>query len=275
MKFDITPEEAQPLARAVIGHFKKMKMKVKTEQAAWSGAPYRTTVVAEKAGRKVLVEAQSVLSYGRSQKDLAVWLAANRSYAEFYIATGTDAVLDVGTLHAIKTDGVGLLIVEEDGKITEHRRARNSALVITPDPTLTLGPSKAEVTTAVHKFNEVDRKDGLRDMCEIVERLTEELGVVASRKAYLKCPETPFRSKDWAGQINELARSDAYNLPHHPLVGTTLKDDLHSFRGARNLIDHKARSQKEENRRQRQFAERMMQGPRLVAELISLKRSIK
>jgi hypothetical protein len=88
-------------------------------------------------------------------------------------------------------------------------------------------------------------------------------------------PEATFRLKDWAGQINELARNEAYNAPHSTFISSTFKDDLHSFRGARNLVDHKARSAQDDKRRQKQFADRMMQGPRLVADLIALKRKIK
>jgi len=275
MKFEITPDEAQKPAVAVIKHFKKKKMQIKIERAAWDGAPYRTTVLAEKAGLKILVDAQGVLSYSRSLNDFAVWLAANRHYSELWIATMSEALLEVGVLHQMKMDGVGLLIVSDAGITTEHLRARNPALVITPDPTLSLGSSKKEVLKAVQKFNDTDRKDGLRDMCEIVERLTEEVGIAACRKGRLKIPENPFTAKDWAGQINELARPEAYNAPHVPVISTTLKDDLHSFRGARNLVDHNVRSQREDKKRQKQFAERMMQGPRLVAELISLRRKIK
>jgi hypothetical protein len=275
MKFEITPEEAQPLARAVIRHLKSKGMTVRVEKSAFDGAPYRTTVVAEKSGRKILVEAQGVLGYGRSQKDLAIWLAANRHYAEFYIATSDDAVSEIGALHAMKVSGVGLLIVQEDGTVTEHSKPKNPALIVTPDPTLSMGPLKQEVKEAVRKFNESDRKDGLRDMCEIVERLTEEVGALACRKGWLKMPETAFRGKDWSSQINDLARADVYHSPHTPLVSQTLKDDMHSFRGARNLVDHPVKSRSDDKRRQMQFAERMMQGPRLVSELLSRKRRIK
>ncbi|HEU5239962.1 MAG TPA: hypothetical protein VFU37_22710 [Pyrinomonadaceae bacterium] len=275
MRFEITPEEAQPLALAVIKHLGKTNMKIRIEEAAWEAAPYRTTIVAEKGGRKLLIEAQGELSYGRSQRDLAAWLAANRHYAEFYIAVSTDADSGVEALHAMKTDGVGLWIVNDQGAVTEHHRARNPALVVTPDPTLSFGPLKARVREALQKFNDMDRKDGLRDMCEIVEHLTEEVGVAACKKGRLKIPEEPFRDKDWASQINELARTEAYISPHTPIVNTRLKDDLHSFRGARNLFDHPAKSHTDNKKRQMQFAERMIQGPRLLAELLSLKRRIK
>jgi hypothetical protein len=275
MKFEVTPEEAQPAARAMIKHFKKLRMKVKVERPPWPTAPYRTTLVAEKAGRHVLVEAQGTLSYSRSLKEMMAWIEAKRLYAELYVATISDAILQVGALQEMKSDGVGLFVIGENGVITEHQRARNPALVINPDPTLAFGALKQDVRNAVQKFNEVDRKDGLRDMCEVVERLTDEVAATTSRKGWVKIPEADFTAKDWASQINELARKEIYHPPHSPVITSTMKDDLHSFRNARNLVDHKVRSRRDDTKRQKQFAERMMQGPRLVAELLSLKRKIK
>ena len=60
-----------------------------------------------------------------------------------------------------------------------------------------------------------------------------------------------------------------------PIVTGIFKNDLHSFRGARNLVDHKVRGKRDDVKRQKQFAERMMQGPRLVSELVSLQRKVK
>jgi len=127
----------------------------------------------------------------------------------------------------------------------------------------------------VKKFNEVDRKDGLRDMCELVERETEALLRLGIRKTLINVPETSIKAKDWSDQINTLASPQTYNDGRNPLVTTTFKDDLHSFRGARNLLDHKVKGKRDDMRRQKQFAERMMQGPRLIAELKSLQRKVK
>ena len=125
----------------------------------------------------------------------------------------------------------------------------------------------------IHGYDMVDLNilwDTVTDDC-----LTEEVGLAACRKGWLKMPEPDFKAKDWAGQINELARKEAYNSPRSPLISANLKDDLHSFRNARNLVDHKVQSRREDTKRQKQFAERMMQGARLVAELVSIKRKIK
>ena len=69
------------------------------------------------------------------------------------MATPSDATLQAGTLEEMKKDGVGLLVVDNDGKISVSQKARNPALVITPDPTLKYGDCKTEVTASVRKFN--------------------------------------------------------------------------------------------------------------------------
>ena len=275
MTFEVTPEEAQRPAMAMIDYFEAQGMTVMVEKPAWPNAPYRTTMVGKKAGLFVLVEAQGSLNYGRSLKELVSWLVKNRQYAEMYLATASEAIVQAGVLQEMKVDGVGLFVVSEDGAVTEQHRARNHALIITPDPTLAFGTWKKSIRQAVQKFNDTDRQDGLRDMCEIVERLTDEVGIAACRKGWLKTPEAILKTKDWAGQINELARNEVYHPAHSPVISPSLKDDLHSFRGSRNLIDHKVSSQREYNKRQQQFAERMMQGPRLAAELVSIMRKIK
>lgn len=274
MKFILTPEEAQETALVIAAHLRKQGMKIKTEVEAWPDAPYRTTLIATRSELRLLVEAQGTLTYGKALKDLATWLAANRHYAQFYIATTSEAVLQAGSLGEMKKDGVGLFVVDDDGLVSEAQRSRNPALVVRPDPTLLFGDCKHEITDAVKKFNEVDRKDGLRDMCEIAERETEELALRAVRKGYLTLNEQAVKDKDWSSQIDTLASKNAYKVGKDPIVTANFKNDLHSFRGARNLVDHKVRGKRDDVKRQKQFAERMMQGPRLVSELISLQRKV-
>jgi hypothetical protein len=275
MKFTLTPEEAQLPALAVAKLLRKRGMAVKSEIEAWPGSPYRTTLVARRSGLCLLVESQGVLNYGKAIKELATWLAANRRYAELYLATGYEAVLQAGVLGEMKRDGVGLLVVDEDGVVAESQKARNPALIVTPEPTLRFGECKQEVTDAIKKFNETDRKDGLRDMCETVERETEELALRAVRRGLLAMNEAAILSKDWSSQIDTLASKNAYVSGSDPIVSAAFKNDLHSFRGARNLVDHKVKGKRDDANRQKQFAERMMQGPRLVAELVALQRKVK
>jgi hypothetical protein len=182
MNFVLTPEEAQSAALAVARHLRKRGMTVRTEVEPWPSAPYRTTLVARQRGLCLLVEAQGTLNYGNALKGLATWLAANRYYAELYLATVSEAVIQAGMLGEMKSDGVGLLVIDENGVVSESQRARNPALVVTPDPTLRFGDCKQEVLNSVIKFNDVNRKDGLRDMCEVVEGETEKLALRAVKK---------------------------------------------------------------------------------------------
>src|SRR6266566_6017497 len=93
MKFSFTPEEAQGIAIAVSKHFRKANGKPKTEAPAWDGAPYRTTLLFTSGQPHVLIDCQDSPSYGTRLKELVVEMAANRLYAELYVATRAEAVL--------------------------------------------------------------------------------------------------------------------------------------------------------------------------------------
>ena len=275
MRFEFTPDEAQTIASAIRNHLGRQGYKVRVEEPFEDDVPYRTTLVARKADSVILVEAMGVLVYSKSLQDFAHWLAAQRKYCELYLATHEDSNLTGGMLKEIARDGVGLMLVDDLNRITVPHKPRNPALVVTPDPTLKFGKHKAEVQGIVDKFNRGERKDALRDMCELVERETEDLGIVLVRRGHLKLSEENLRAKDWSGQIETLASVNAFSAGHAPVVTPPLKVDLHSFRGARNLVDHKVKSKREDARRQRQYQERMMMGPRLFAELISLKNKVR
>jgi hypothetical protein len=276
MRFEFTPDEAQPTALAVARHLQRKRLAVSVEASAWPDAPLRTTLLGKLATLNILVEVQGRLNYTRAVKDLAAWIAARRHYAELLLAVPNEATLQAGTIEELRTDGVGLLIINaDDGSVKEPIKAKNPALIVTPDPNLRFGKCKQEVIKAVDKFNDMDRKDGLRDMCELVERETEVLAVLAARKGLMTRPESIVRTMDWSQQINVLASQEQYTAGNTPIVDDKLKFDMHSFRGARNLIDHQARNKRADRERQLQFAERMMQGPRLIAKLVSLQRKVK
>jgi len=275
VKFTFTPEEAQPVARAVARHYRARGCKIAVERAPWRDAPFKPTLVATQAGNTILVEARGELSFGKALKEFNAWLANRRLYAELYVAAGEESEGAAGVIADLQSEGVGLLIVRQDGHVEVSRQAQNPALIVTPDPTLSYGHCKKDVANAIQKFNKVDRKDGLRDTCELVERETENLALKAARKGILSVPEAAIRAKDWSGQIDTLASPNTHAPGRSPLLTAALRNDFHSFRGARNLVDHPARGKREEKRRQIQFHERMAQGPRLIAELITFQRRVR
>lgn len=273
-EFLFTPDEAQSIAEAVKRYLRRQRFQVMIEAAYDAEAPYSTTLLGRKGGLSRLVEAQGAPVYGPAIKRLVHWLSARRAYCEVYIATHEDASVRSGSLAEMQKDGVGLIVVNDSGDIHISQTANNPALVVTPDPTLRFGTCKAEVYAAVNKFNGVNRKDGLRDMCELVERETRNLAMAAVRKGWLDRTEEKITKMSWASRIDVLASHDAYLSGHPPLLSSDLKSDLHSFRGGRNIAGHPVTGRRQAERLQRQFAERMMMGPRLVSELIALQRTL-
>jgi hypothetical protein len=272
MQFFLTPEEAQATAGAVANHLAGLGFRVSIEKAVSDDAPYRTTLYAEARGLTILVEAQGVPTYHPGLWELPPWLLTQRPYSELYIATGENQMVSGVLLKKLKQAGMGLIFVTLDGNVDYHLKPRNPALIVNPDPTLNLGRCSKEVRAIVTAFNSVDRKAALRNMCDLVELETQTLAKRASDRGWLIKTAAEVDQLDWANQINLLAASGAYKPGKTPLIGAKLKDDLVSFKGARNLLDHPAATKRDAIARERQFAERMMMGPRLVADLLALQR---
>lgn len=273
MEFLVTPDEARRTAEAVVAYLEAENFKVRTEVEVDPTLHFRPTVTAKKTNLTLLVEAQFAPSYTPSLKDLVHWLTMQRVNCEVYLAVPAVAELSGRLLTELKRNGVGLFLVE--GKeVTKQHDARNPALIVTPDPGLALGPRKQVVGAAVRKFNDGERKNGLQDMCEIVETETDKLLKRLASKNWITKTADDLDKMDWSTQIDVAAADNVYVGNRKAIVDSNLKTDLHSFRSARNLIDHKVTTPAAERRRQAQFAERMHMGPRLVAELLSVKKQI-
>jgi hypothetical protein len=233
-------------------------------------------MVSRKGAETVLYEVQGEIDFHSRLRDLAQWLAANRKYAEMWIAADGTAKTTAAVLATLKKAGVGLLLRDEESeKFESMLNATNPALKVTPDPALRFGDAKNDIVACVDKFNGGSRKDALRDLVEFVERDTEKALVLASRKGWITVPISAIEKQDWSTQINTLASVNIMTAGRNALIDPKLKDDMQSFRGARNLLDHPVRSRKEEQRRQCQMTERMMMGTRLMSELIALRRRIR
>ena len=275
MTFLTTPEEAQSTATAVSLALAARGMRVAIEKPLSDEAPYRTTLIARDGPLPLLIEAQGRPSYSDEMRELVLWTHASRTYCEVYTAMSDAVEMSMRLSERLRRDGVGILLVTEDGNVVVHRVARNPELMITVDSGLALGPIRAEIREIVDRFNDGDRKAALREMTDIVDRETKVLALKAADKGVIGVPSTKVAAMDWSSTINTLASSNSYQPGIAPLVPQQLKDDLQSFRGARNLVDHPALTHVQDVRRQRQYPERMMMGARLTAELLSLRRRLR
>jgi hypothetical protein len=275
MDYEFVAEEAKPVAAKLDSFLKKKFSAVSSSQAAWPDAQYRTTFHVVKDQVTMLYEVQERPHIGGQFRVFAQWLAAQRHSAELRIVAWHEAPTAASLQLDCRRNGIGLLVLKEDGAFEEIFPPRNPAFVVTPDPTLRFGPLKVDVLQHLDKFNGGHRKDALRDMCELVEGEIGKTLVKASRKGLCTTAEAVVKGMDLSDQINTLASAKATAAGKAPPIDDKFKTDLHSFRGARNLIDHPARSKRDEAMRQRQFCERMMMGPRLVADLLTIQRKIR
>jgi hypothetical protein len=198
------------------------------------------------------------------------------------LATHSLANISWKIFKELERSGIGLIIIDEVCTVTIERFPKNPALIVSHDPTLKFGPYEKKVKACMKKFNSPcsflsdnnQRRDAARDMCEIVEGLTEKLAIYAVKKKHIKLTEKNITDQDWAGQINTLRSQDACATEKNPILTEAIKTDLHSFREVRNLLDHPTRTRTQEIDRQQQLVERMMMGSRLIDRLVKIKRKI-
>jgi hypothetical protein len=282
MNYLYTPEESQSIANALVKYMQGQGFTVDIEKPLHESAPCSTTLFAQKANLNILFEVQKQVHCDRYIKDLALWLLKQGFYAELFIATHNTTNFSGEFLKEIDHAGIGLIIIENEAKVEIVKPPVNPALKINPSPSLKFGSCKEMVKACIDKFGQPisflsgndTRKDALRDLCEIVEKLTEDVALAAIRKGYLQRDEDTIKKLKWADKINVISAKEAYATGCTPFVSEELKLDLHAFRNGRNIVDHKVRTKKEDALRQQKFPDRMITGIRLVSDLASIKSSI-
>jgi hypothetical protein len=276
MKIDFVAEEAKSLAVATMKHLKQRKLTAKFNEPLWKDASYITQISGVGGDCPKLFELQAGAQYIELFKNFVRYVASQRISCEIYLVTSSDAAITGADLKDLKADGVGLILVDGRLQVTIQHEARNPALTVNVDPTLKFSAKSVgkEVVAAIQKFNQVNRKDGLKDMCEIVERETLNLGLKAVQKNHLNITGQDFESKNFHGQIQTLGTNTSYHPGKPQIFDANASNDMQSFRGARNLLNHKAKNKAEELRRNRQMHDRMVMGARLVSELLDYQRKV-
>jgi hypothetical protein len=282
MKYIYTPEEVRTIADALFRFMKHQGFKVCIEKPFHDDAPCATTLIATKAGLNILFEVQKQVHCDQYIKELALWLLKQRFYAELFIATHNTTHFSGEFLKELNQTGIGLILVDDEARVEIVQHPVNPALKTNPSPNLKFGSHKELVKGCVDKFDQPisflsgndTRKDALRDLCEVVEKLTEDIALAAVRKGALQRDEDTIEKMKWADKINVLSAANAYKASCTPLISEELKTDLHAFRNGRNIVDHKVRTKREDALRQQKFPDRMITGVRLVSDLVSVKSRI-
>lgn len=274
--FEFTGVEAQPVALAVRAYLAADKYSVVFETPCHPEAGYRPVVLGTQSGHMVIVEAQHSPAYLDPFANFVNWFFARRLSGEIYVATHEERPISGAMLKAIKRDGVGLLLVDDDGRVTRQSEAKNPMLQVSLDQTLALGGERGNVAKLYQRFNDNDRKAALRDLCELFEKIVTVFALKAAKKGALKIPEAKIERLSLSNKIDALGSADQSNrLDGTAVLPDALKARLHSFRTARNLVDHPAITRRQEIKREQQFVPRMLEGPPLIADMLSLTRKIR
>lgn len=262
------------MAEAAAKDLTRRKYSVTLESALREGAPFRTTLIGARAGYPtILVDAHGTPTLTDGLRALANWLGAEREYCELFVVVDEEASTTPKLQVSLREIGIGLLVCAADGAVSTEIPARNAALVVTPDPGLKYWHNKAEVMRLVDRFNRGERKDALRDLCELLERETELVVEKAIVRGVVNLSQSQLAGMKWGNQIEALA-APGRHVRGTPTLSNSQKDDFISFKGARNLLDHKVKTENERAKREHQYAERMMQGCRLLSEISTIRRSV-
>lgn len=259
-RYIAAPDEVRPIADSLLVALSAKGWRCRTEVPFHGNAPLTTVVLATKGHEPTwLIEPQARPSYGTHVSRLSSWLRAERAHACLSIATTPDGHVSGAMLSSLKSDGVGLLIVDSD-TFSVSMKCVAPALIVHLDPGVRLGRHATKVSSFIEDFNGGNRIGAVRDICEFVEGETGKLIHKARRKGVVTKTEAQIDTYNWSTQIDVLTSAG--------VIDTTTKADLHSFRGARNLVDHPARSRSDALARARQLGERMLMGARLSGDLL-------
>lgn len=172
--------------------------------------------------------------------------------------------------------GIGLLVVK-DSEIVEDTGTISCNRRFAIEPGTTLGKHAKAVTAIVDKYNRGNCLDSVRDLCEEVEGATKALALKAARKGKLAVTAQQIVNDefDWAGLIDGLSIRVWQGQPQTQIItDKKLRNSLSNFRDKRNLSDHH-KTAKQKRDLEQQYPEAMLQGIRLLRELIILNNKVK
>jgi len=272
VKFNYLSRELWPAAISIAKHFKSKEYRVKSEKQISRDYGFRPSLICRKSWDVIAVEVRSSPLIDEPLRDFITTALANHEELTIYIALprerdGNEIALPVSFLDQLTRFGVGLLLVS-NGVVEERERGARCSLRYSIAAGRSLGRYKERVIEAVKKFNRGDNVDGLRDLSEIVEGSVEELALKAATKKLIVPPPEEIQAMDFEGRINVLGAPEWKGRPQRRFLEEELKNDLKSYKGARNL-GHHPRNRKQQRDLENQLMERTQASVRLLREILS------
>jgi len=272
VKFEYLSRDLWPTAIAVARHFRTKGYTVHVERPILDASGFRPTLAFRKSWEVIAVEVNSSPAVEGAFWDFVRIALVHRAELAVYAAlprerSGNEILLPVSFLDALKNFGVGLLLVSAS-EVEEKEKGARCSLRFSIPPGRSLGKHKDQVLEAVKKFNRGDNVDGIRDLTEIVEGAIGDLASKAASRRLIIPTSEEIREMDFEGMINILGAPEWRGQAQRRFLDENLKNDLRSFKGARNL-GHHPRNRKQQRSLESQFMERSQASVRLLREILT------
>ena len=275
MKFEILNRELWPVAKETISFLKKKKFKkILKEKQLSPSYQFRPTIIGQKRGNTIVMEIAYKPTFQDYFEDFVKDCIRKREDVKIYMVF-PQAVEDneISYPHSflakVKEYGIGIIIVENK-KVTIYKDAVKCHMRITRSELGTFTKHRHNIYTIVDKFNEGKFIDAIRDITELVEGEVRKLSLKAARKRKIAAGLREIKRKSFAELINILSLRQYRSRRQKQYFDINLRDDLLSYKGARNLSHH-PRSKREEKKLEAQCVERLRMGCRLTQEVANIK----
>jgi len=242
---------------------------------------YRPHLICTKKYEKIVIEVREKCVIEKPFENFVDKSQAHRVAIKIYFAVPEyieeeETVISHAQRAKMTSAGIGLLVVKETeiiediGTISCNRR-------FALEPGTTLGKHAKSVEGAINKYNRGNCLDAVRDLCEEAEGATKDLALKAAKKGKLAVtPQQIIDNEfDWAALITGLSMKVWLGAQQTQIIkDTKFRNALNSFRDKRNLSDHH-KTAKQLSDLDQQYPEAMLQGIRLLRELIKLNNKVK
>jgi hypothetical protein len=272
------PPPLMGAAKVLMRHFQKRGYRIYEDQAIDQTYPYKVHLVFKRGYETLAVEMRQKCDIQPPFLRFVQACQANRVPSKVYFAV--PELLDeeeTGITHAqnqeLRRAGIGLMVVGNGtvrmdvGTIACNRR-------IGLEPGGTLSKHSRRVEEVISDYNLGQCLDAVRDLSEEVEDATTMLCAKAARKGKINITEAEVLAPEfsWEDKINILSADKYRNTPQRRFLDPPLSRDLKSFKDVRNLSDHR-KTAKETRKLESQYPDKMLQGIRLLRDLVRLARN--
>lgn len=273
------PSPLGSAAKALKKHFTKKGYSISDGVSIDQSNRYRVHFVFKKGYETIAVEVRHKCDIQSPFLHFVQSCQANRIAVKIFFAVpetveGEETTISHAQMSALRSAGIGLLVVtdhdirEEIGTVPCNRR-------VALDPGGSLGKHAKKTDEIMKDYNLGKCLDAIRDLGEEVEDATTILCAKAARKGKLSITQAEVSSPDftWENKINVLSTDKYKNVSQTRYLDASTSLDLKSFKDTRNMSDHR-KTAKEKRKLEAQYPDKILQGVRLLRELVRLTKSV-